>query len=98
MHTNLEVSVRQSDAVQSVIDVLASWRIDTHHVHPTQIKSIGLLVFWNGKFVAGGWEAVVCGLAELSNFDVMFKENGVCLCPVFANVSDHSHEVTERVC
>jgi hypothetical protein len=52
MHSNLEVSILQSDAVERIVNVLATWWIDADHINASQIKPVGELLRRDGELFA----------------------------------------------
>ena len=59
MHTNLQITIWKSNTVQSIINILASRRIDADRINMPQSEPIGLISFRNFEACSLFGQAVI---------------------------------------
>lgn len=97
MHTNLEISIGESNAVEGIIDILAPGWIDTADFDVAQIQPIGFLRCGDGEVLASRRQTFVCFPRKLLNLDIVLQQNHITFSPRIASIPDDAQEMAERI-
>ena len=97
MNTHLEIAIGKLNTVKSIVDILATRRVNAHHVNTSQVQTILSLLLRNHKLVSHRRQASIGSLAELFDLDVVLQKDGVSFSCGVSNISYRSDVVSQGI-